>query len=139
LTEKPKGATTTTKAKTVDEEQIQKAMKGLAVEKEFISQHHDVLNELVGWGAINSPNWESAHNEASEIKKKIEKLKVNDPILKKDFDEIERLAEIVSKKEDSEAFRDLHRYVHDLDVIANGDYGSGDYYYVTTYGEANLH
>lgn len=139
LMEEPKKATTAANTKTVDKEQVQKAAEGLAVEKEFISQHHDVLNDLVGWGAIASPNWESAQNEASEIEEKIDRLEVNDPILKKDFDEIKRLAEIVSKEKETAALRDLHRYVHDLDVIANGDYGSGDYYYVTAYGEANLH
>ncbi|TYR80833.1 hypothetical protein FZC66_10770 [Priestia megaterium] len=120
----------------IDEEMAQKIADTAGPEKEFIAFHHQVLNDLTGWGAIDHPKWKDVHLEAENILDAMTNENMTDPILEKDFAHIKQLAEELTAEESKKKLKELHRLFHDLDVVMNGNEGSNNYFGVTKYGEA---
>jgi hypothetical protein len=103
----------------------------------FVSTYHNTLNDLTGWGRINSPEWNTVHTYAGEIVKKIDELQyTGDKNLEQDLKEIRELAADLQQSKSKRDLTKLHRYFHDLDVVMNRANGDGNYYKVSKWGNA---
>jgi hypothetical protein len=120
----------------VDQQKINKLESSDQQAKDFIAEHHDVLNDLTGWSAIEHPDWPAVQEEATAIKNMISTIAVKDSVLKKDFQHMEKLAKQLEQTKDQAPLKELHRYFHDLDVVINEDDGSNTYFNVTSYGKS---
>lgn len=94
----------------------------------FISKWHDFYNKTLGWGRLETTNYEKQKEAASSILEALKNIKVNDEQIKQDINDIGANAQIVAEKDDRVAMRNLHRYFHDLDIYFNG------YNYEQTFG-----
>lgn len=104
----------------------------------FISNSHDSVNALAGWGKIGSPDWEAVQATAKDIILELNQMNYKgDADLEKDFGDIRELAENLTTNEDKGDLRELHRYFHDLDVVMNNADGDGAFYGITEWGDAN--
>lgn len=104
----------------------------------FVSSNHSSLNDLTGWGAIDSPNWKAVHERAKDIVLELNQMNYNgDADLVTDFKDIRELAENLKTNEDKGDLRKLHRYFHDLDVVMNNGDGDGYFYGITEWGDQN--
>lgn len=120
----------------VNQQKVDKLESSDQQAKDFIAEHHDVLNDLTGWSAIEHPDWPAVQEEATAIKNTIGTIEVKDSVLKKDFQHMEKLAGQLEQTKDQALLKELHRYFHDLDVVINEDDGSNTYFDVTSYGKS---
>lgn len=87
---------------------------------DFIRKLHYFYNETLTWGRINTASYQQQKEKAAEIMSVIENIEITDQDLLADFQSIKNLAETVTKEDNRDAMRKLHRYFHDLDIILNG-------------------
>ncbi|UOY93287.1 hypothetical protein MUG87_03925 [Ectobacillus sp. JY-23] len=104
----------------------------------FVSTYHKTLNDLTGWGQINSPEWTTVHTYAGEIVKKVDEMQyAGDANLEQDLKAIRQLAADLQRSKSKRDLTKLHRYFHDLDVVMNRANGDGNYYKVSKWGNAH--
>lgn len=100
---------------------------------DFISEVHTFYDETLTWGRIDTANYDEQKEQAATIIETINHIqKVKNEKLKADINKIKTLAETVTKSDNREAMRNLHRYFHDLDIILHG-YNYDDTFQITSY------
>ncbi|RSD26216.1 hypothetical protein [Mesobacillus subterraneus] len=101
---------------------------------DFISKFHTKYNDTLGWGGIDSVEWEEQREIASEIRSVLAAVETDNVELQSDFEVISNyLTSVENGRKDKKALLMLHRYFHDLDVEFNGYRGTKDYFNVTKY------
>lgn len=104
---------------------------------EFISKIHNFYEETLTYGRIQTASYEEQKKMAESIIETINRFEeVDSEELKTDLTAIKALAERVSKSDDREAMRKLHRYFHDLDIYLNG-YDYEQIYQITAFKGAH--
>lgn len=88
---------------------------------DFIRYFHHFYNESLGWGRIQTASYSEQKSKAESVIYAIDNIqKVTNEDLRKDIEEIKKLAQKVTNKDDRDAMKKLHRYFHDLDIYLNG-------------------
>lgn len=88
---------------------------------DFIRYFHHFYNESLGWGRIETASHSEQKRRAESIILAIDNIQeITNDDLRKDIEEIRKLAQEVINKDDRDAMRKLHRYFHDLDIYLNG-------------------
>lgn len=62
----------------VNQQKVDKLESSDQQAKDFIAEHHDVLNDLTGWSAIEHPDWPAVQEEATAIKNTIGTIEVKE-------------------------------------------------------------
>ncbi|WP_070121848.1 hypothetical protein [Bacillus marinisedimentorum] len=93
----------------------------------FVAKTHDFYNETLGYGGINSVNWNEQREMARNVTVKTKEFvsSVGSKNLKTDLKDIQRISEAVMDEEQKSHILELHRYFHDLDIALN-NYGGFD-------------
>lgn len=100
----------------------------------FIREFHTKYNDTLGWGGIDSVEWEEQRDIASETLSVLATVETDNIALKADFDTISKYSlSIKDGKKDKKILLQLHRYFHDLDIEFNGYNKTKDYFNVTKY------
>lgn len=100
----------------------------------FIDEFHDNYNDTLGWGRIDSVNWNEQKDIATEILNVMDTIQTENQALQQDLEKISSYAKTVtSGKKDKDTLLKLHRYFHDLDIEFNGYGDTKDYYNITKY------
>lgn len=94
---------------------------------QLVSETHEFYNETTGYGGISSLDWNKQTEKANTILSVLDEkmTDVNDEVLTKDLERIQKLADAVMNQEKTEDVRALHRMFHDLDIALN-DYNAYD-------------
>ncbi|WP_102263198.1 hypothetical protein [Mesobacillus jeotgali] len=100
----------------------------------FIREFHTKYNDTLGWGGIESVDWEEQRDIASEILSVLVTVETDNTALKADFDTILNYSKTIEDgKKDKKILLQLHRYFHDLDIEFNSYNRTSDYFNVTKY------
>lgn len=100
----------------------------------FISEFHTKYNDTLGWGGIDSVEWDKQREIASEILTVLSAIETSNADLQADFDKISSYSRTISDgTRDKKILRNLHRYFHDLDVEFNDYSKTNDYFNMTKY------
>jgi hypothetical protein len=100
----------------------------------FIREFHTKYNDTLGWGRIDSVEWEEQREIASEITAVLETVETDNHALQTDFDTISTYSKTIEDgNKDKKILLQLHRYFHDLDIEFNSYNKTKDYFNVTNY------
>ncbi|WLR56772.1 hypothetical protein LC048_07800 [Mesobacillus subterraneus] len=100
----------------------------------FIHEFHIKYNDTLGWGRIDSVEWEEQREIASEIIAVLATVKTDNTALQADFDTISNYSRTIEEgNKDKKILLQLHRYFHDLDIEFNSYNKTNDYFNVTKY------
>lgn len=100
----------------------------------FISKFHEEFNQSLGWGGIESVNWDEQREVAAEVLGVLATIHTENPDLQTDFSAIANFAGNVEEgSKEKKNLLKLHRYFHDLDIEFNGYKKTNDYFDVTEY------
>ncbi|HWJ77253.1 MAG TPA: hypothetical protein VNR61_04140 [Niallia sp.] len=94
----------------------------------FISTWHNFYNSTLGWGKIDTADYEEQKEAAETILSELKNVKVTNEQIAEDLKDIQTNAQVITEKADHTIYRNLHRYFHDLDIYFNG------YSYNQTFG-----
>jgi hypothetical protein len=122
------------KGKTVAVFQENTGHKNYSSVGSFISDFHKKYNDTLGWGRIDTVEWEEQRKLASEVMSVLATIKTDNSSLQEDFDSIANYSRTIKDgKKDKKVLLQLHRYFHDLDVEVNDYNDTKDYFNVTKY------
>lgn len=100
----------------------------------FIREFHTKYNDTLGWGGIDSIEWEEQREIASEIISVLATVETDNTALQTDFNTILNYSKTIEDgKKDKKILLQLHRYFHDLDIEFNSYNKTSDYFNVTKY------
>ncbi|MCM3573828.1 hypothetical protein M3172_11580 [Mesobacillus subterraneus] len=100
----------------------------------FIREFHTKYNDTLGWGSIDTVDWEEQREIASEIISVLATVETDNTALQADFDTISNYSRTVEEgTRDKKILLQLHRYFHDLDIEFNSYNDTKDYFNVTKY------
>lgn len=100
----------------------------------FISEFHKKYNDTLGWGRIDTVDWDEQRKITSEIIAVISTVETDNSALQADLDAIANYSRTIEEGiKDKKILLQLHRYFHDLDVEFNQYNDTNDYFNVTKY------
>jgi hypothetical protein len=104
----------------------------------FIAEFHRKYNDTLGWGEINSVNWDEQKKTATDISTILVSVDTENADLRTDLQTIADYAEAIETgRQDKQTLITLHRYFHDLDILLNGYSQTDDFFNITEYKISN--
>ena len=94
---------------------------------DFIEEFHGFYNDTLGWGKVNTADYDKQRATAVRIVELIKSAEIPNEQLNGDFKLIESYANQVIASDDRDAMLKLHRLLHDLDIYLNGYSRAGSF------------